>query len=195
MRYILGPRGPRGEDGAAGAQGPAGAAGAAGAAGDTGPGVAAGGSTDQYLKKASGTDYDTSWATLGAVSTYTPAITRGTTSPTLGTGNAKVGRYIQVGKLVTVWINIWLGGAGFAAGSGTIFLSLPVAAKTDAAWASGAHGTGYVYNGAATYAAVVALMDNSYGGDKVGVNTLTGLGSPTLASNGAVQLTMTYEAL
>lgn len=53
-----------------GVQGPPGAAGApgaTGATGATGPGVAAGGSTGQYLKKASGTDYDTTWDTVSGM--------------------------------------------------------------------------------------------------------------------------------
>lgn len=46
-----------------------GGAGTTGATGPTGPGVAAGGTTGQFLKKNSSTDYDTAWAdaaTLGA---------------------------------------------------------------------------------------------------------------------------------
>lgn len=44
--------------------GTAGVTGPTGATGATGPGVAAGGTTQQYLQKASDADYDTSWATL-----------------------------------------------------------------------------------------------------------------------------------
>lgn len=47
----------------AGTQGPQGPTGATGAAG---AGVASGGSTGQYLRKASGTDYDTEWANVTA---------------------------------------------------------------------------------------------------------------------------------
>jgi hypothetical protein len=41
------------------------ATGGAGPQGATGPGVAAGGTTGQYLRKDSATDYDTSWDTIG----------------------------------------------------------------------------------------------------------------------------------
>lgn len=72
-----GPQGPPGEDGAPGAQGPkgdtgpqgeqgppgpAGQDGAQGPQGPAGPGVAAGGTAGQILRKKSATDYDTEWA-------------------------------------------------------------------------------------------------------------------------------------
>ena len=53
-----------GADGAAGAAGADGADGAAGAAGANGQGVPTGGTTGQYLRKTSGTDYATAWDTL-----------------------------------------------------------------------------------------------------------------------------------
>ncbi len=58
-----GPAGPAGDPGPQGIAGVAGPAGAAGAAGDAGPGVAAGGTAGQVLKKTSSTDYATAWAT------------------------------------------------------------------------------------------------------------------------------------
>ena len=63
-----GPQGPPGDDGAPGAQGeqgppgPAGQDGAQGPQGPAGPGVAAGGTAGQILRKKSATDYDTEWA-------------------------------------------------------------------------------------------------------------------------------------
>ena len=84
---LQGPQGERGETGATGAQGPAGAKGDTGATGPQGPkgdtgatgatgpqgetgpagspgvGIPTGGTTGQVLSKASGTDYDTEWAT------------------------------------------------------------------------------------------------------------------------------------
>ena len=63
-----GPQGPKGDTGATGPQGPKGDTGAQGPQGIPGQdgapghGVAAGGTTGQVLKKASGTDYDTEWA-------------------------------------------------------------------------------------------------------------------------------------
>lgn len=62
-----GPQGPPGDPGPTGPVGPAGADGAdgaPGATGATGPGVATGGATGQFLRKASGTNFDTVWDTL-----------------------------------------------------------------------------------------------------------------------------------
>ena len=65
----VGPRGPQGADGAQGEKGEkgdTGATGATGPAGPAGPGVPSGGTTGQFLKKASATDYDGAWASIGA---------------------------------------------------------------------------------------------------------------------------------
>lgn len=64
----IGPQGIQGATGATGAtgpQGPTGETGATGATGPAGPGVAAGGTTGQYLRKKSNTDYDTEWVNGG----------------------------------------------------------------------------------------------------------------------------------
>lgn len=61
----IGPQGIQGIQGATGAQGPQGPTGATGATGPAGPGVAAGGTTGQYLRKKSNTDYDTEWVNGG----------------------------------------------------------------------------------------------------------------------------------
>lgn len=55
---LQGPEGPQGIQGPTGDQGPIGDTGA------TGPGVAAGGTTGQFLRKSSSTDYDTTWSTV-----------------------------------------------------------------------------------------------------------------------------------
>lgn len=63
---VQGEQGPKGDTGATGETGPAGPTGPTGAtgpAGADGVGVPAGGTTGQVLSKASGTDYDTEWAT------------------------------------------------------------------------------------------------------------------------------------
>jgi hypothetical protein len=65
-----GPKGAKGEQGAGGWNGPAGAAGAAGAPGATGatgpagPGVPTGGTSGQYLRKSTSTDYDDAWSAI-----------------------------------------------------------------------------------------------------------------------------------
>lgn len=56
-----GEQGPKGDTGVPGPTGPKGDK---GDKGDTGQGVASGGTTGQYLKKASSTDYDTEWASF-----------------------------------------------------------------------------------------------------------------------------------
>ena len=63
--------------------------------------------------------------------TYVPALTATTTSPTLGTGSAANGRYVRAGQLVHVQGRIAFGTAGTAAGSGNYQLSLPLAANFD----------------------------------------------------------------
>lgn len=55
-------KGPPGADGASGEAGPAGPAGETGQRGEPGVGVPTGGMAGQFLKKVSGTDYDTQWA-------------------------------------------------------------------------------------------------------------------------------------
>jgi hypothetical protein len=64
LASLVGPAGPPGADGADGDDG---ATGATGAQGDPGPGVATGGTTDQLLAKASGTNYDTKWINQSAI--------------------------------------------------------------------------------------------------------------------------------
>jgi lysophospholipase L1-like esterase len=82
-----GATGPAGSNGAAGATGATGATGAAstvpgptgptGATGSTGPGVAAGGTTGQFLRKNSGTNFDTAWADFATDLALTAAIAAG----------------------------------------------------------------------------------------------------------------------
>lgn len=85
--FEFGGRGPQGPAGAAGAQGPQGlpgadgAQGAQGIQGPVGPGLPTGGSPEQVARKASATDYDTTWE-------YPHKIGRGTNA--LGTGSGVV---------------------------------------------------------------------------------------------------------
>jgi len=64
-------------------RGDVGATGATGATGPAGPGVAAGGSTGQFLSKASGASYDTTWSTIVPGDRY---LTTSSTSLTIGNG-------------------------------------------------------------------------------------------------------------
>lgn len=60
---------------------------------------------------------------------YTPALTATTTSPTLGSGSVVAGRYYQdpITGMVDVNIRITFGTSGTNAGSGTYLVSLPIA--------------------------------------------------------------------
>ena len=75
-----------------GAVGSTGSTGATGATGAAGPGVAVGGTTGQFLSKASGTNYDTTWATIVpgdrylTTSTTSLTINNATKTLTVGTG-------------------------------------------------------------------------------------------------------------
>ena len=61
---LKGDTGPQGPQGLKGDQGPQGLQGETGPKGDPGAGIAAGGTSKQFLRKKSATDYDTEWATL-----------------------------------------------------------------------------------------------------------------------------------
>lgn len=65
-----------------------------------------------------------------SASTWTPAITGGTTNPTYGTGASRTGQYIQIGKMVFCRGNITMGTTSFNKGSGTYEFSLPVTPQT-----------------------------------------------------------------
>lgn len=67
--YPAGEKGATGPTGATGATGPTGATGAAGADGADGVGIPVGGTAGQALTKVDGTDYNTTWSTVGDVTT------------------------------------------------------------------------------------------------------------------------------
>jgi hypothetical protein len=59
---------------------------------------------------------------------YTPTLTAATTNPTLGSGSVQAGEYVQTGRTVHGFAQVSFGTSGTAAGSGTYYVSLPVAA-------------------------------------------------------------------
>jgi hypothetical protein len=61
---IVGAKGEQGDPGADGADGSDGADGETGPTGATGPGVAAGGTTGQFLTKIDGTNFNTTWVSM-----------------------------------------------------------------------------------------------------------------------------------
>lgn len=58
---------------------------------------------------------------------YVPALHGGGTNPTLGASPVQHGRYVQIGETVMGLAYIASGGAGFVNGTGTLFVTLPVA--------------------------------------------------------------------
>jgi len=62
---------------------------------------------------------------FGACSTYTPTLTATTTSPTLGSGAVRIGRYFRVQKQGWLTVQIWVASSGYAAGTGTYEIDLP----------------------------------------------------------------------
>lgn len=80
IQGVKGDTGDTGPAGATGPQGPQGIQGETGPAGSNGVGVPIGGTTGQVLQKASGTDYDTEWATPSGGGGSLPMIVLGKTS-------------------------------------------------------------------------------------------------------------------
>lgn len=65
-------------------------------------------------------------------STYTVNLTASGGNPTLGATGLTEGRYARLWpKMVVVWFRIYMGGAGFAAGTGTYRINLPFAMDPD----------------------------------------------------------------
>lgn len=68
-------------------------------------------------------------STLTAFGSWTPVLTASTTNPTMGTGAIASGRYTQNGKYVFCQFLIQFGTAGVNNGTGSYYVSLPVAAR------------------------------------------------------------------
>lgn len=96
--------------------------------GATGSGVPVGGTTGQFLRKTSATDFATSWGDLdyeGANASYTPTIAMGAGSLVIGNGNIQA-RYKKVGRRVKVWVTIAFGStSSISGGGGNIAVTLP----------------------------------------------------------------------
>lgn len=84
------------------AQGPAGPTGAAGA---TGPGVPVGGTTSQALLKASGTNYDTVWATLGTAAFQSAGAfdAAGAAAAVLPSQTGNAGKFLKTDGTAVSW--------------------------------------------------------------------------------------------
>ena len=85
-------------------------AGAQGSKGDPGQGVPSGGTTEQYLKKKSDTNYDTEWSTLPSIPSSASDV--GAVAVAQGVGHS--GEFLVVGSdgnVTTVTLAIWQGGS------------------------------------------------------------------------------------
>lgn len=127
---------------------------------------------------------------FGSPSTYTPALTATTTSPTLGTGNVKQGRYFQVDNQVWVAVQIWVASTGFVTGSGTYEISLPVAPVTTIR----PHFVGLIQLGGANPTSYTARVET--GGTKVRFwrgDATAALAGGTLTANTTIEFSGWYE--
>lgn len=117
-RGATGPQGPQGPQGATGPQGPQGTTGASGATGATGatgaqgvpgPGIAAGGTLNQQLVKASATDYDTKWQAVKR-NWYLVGDNSGDSSFTTSATTYATAKSPQLTVPTTGWYRIRIGG-------------------------------------------------------------------------------------
>jgi hypothetical protein len=138
-----------------------------------------------------------------STATYSPAWTGSTTNPTLGTSGFVEGKYVRLWpRMVTVYIRIFAGTAGFAGGSGTYNLSLPFAPDPQflTAFDSIAVGKAILLSAAATLNCnnMVVLLTNAgliycrFGGNTGVTTTWTPTGPVTLTNNDRVSMTFTY---
>lgn len=145
------------------------------------------------LKDSSGTVTGVGGGAM-AYASYTPTFGGSTTSPTLGAGGSKAGRYAQSGKFTTGSIFINAGTSGFSQGSGALKFGLPApAAMTDtyailgvAYWTTGG-GTGVKTGFLTRLTATEAQILGSDG-------AALGAGAATLTNNDVIMIQFNYEA-
>jgi hypothetical protein len=56
---------------------------------------------------------------------YVPVLTGSVSNPTLGVSSTQLGRYVQIGKTIIGWAEIYVGSSGYTNGSGNVQISLP----------------------------------------------------------------------
>lgn len=100
-----GATGPAGAQGGSGPQGPQGIQGPLGATGPAGPGVITGGTTGQFLAKASNTDYDTTWLSITGGLSYLGSWNANTNTPTLTSSAGVPSSYYVVSVAGTTNLN------------------------------------------------------------------------------------------
>lgn len=133
---------------------------------------------------------DGAWA--GSWTSYTPAWTSSGTAPVLGNGTA-VGRYMQVGKLAVVNIEVTFGSTS-TFGTGPWFFSLPLA---DASVGFSAHGSAFLQDAGVTFYEAVSRLEA--GGQKMSLwknNAFVSAGAPFVWGSGdIVQATLMYQVV
>jgi hypothetical protein len=135
----------------------------------------------------------------GAWNSYTPNVTA-SSSPTLGTGGTRDGRYITAGKTVHVMGSWQFGTTGYSAGSGTYNFSLPVNASTNVALRTG--GSAFVGNGASFWGGWISISTTSFQiyvptsttNPAAAVLTGAGPGGAAWAASSNIRWGFTYEA-
>lgn len=151
-----------------------------------------GGSVGDLLK------YDgTDWAPESyAWTSFTPALTASTTSPTLGTGSADSGKYVQLGKIVVCSLAITFGTSGVAAGSGTYRITLPVNASAGFVGLWAGQGLGYDSSAGTSHQIQAAVNNASYIElwDMSANSYVTASAPWTWAASDQIKLVITYEA-
>lgn len=75
----------------------------------------------------------------GSINNYTLNLTAASVNPTLGAGSVLEGKYVRLWpRMIIVFFRIYVGGAGFAAGTGTYRINTPVSTATTLTTANGA---------------------------------------------------------
>lgn len=146
------------------------------------------------------------YAGSGRFIDWTPVLTATVTNPTFGAGALFGGRYTRIGNWVFAIGDCRLGGAGFAKGSGTYTITLPVQRTTITTansdmimgnWrciqAGSVADIPQVITGGAGALTMTARYPSAY---PVGANdlTVTDLQPFTFAANARISFTIMYEA-
>lgn len=133
---------------------------------------------------------------------YTPVLTASTTNPTLGTGSVASGRYIRRGKEVSGHATIIFGTSGVAAGSGTYFISLPVAQRTADAGSPPLRrslGTAELFDSSASTPAAAMTITPASNPNVAAIRVFSGVNPVgdnvpwTWAASDRIQITFKYE--
>jgi hypothetical protein len=130
-------------------------------------------------------------ATESAWTPYTPVLSADSGSPNAGVGATMSGRYKQIGKTVHVKATMVIGATGWAAGTGGLYLSLPVTGQALAVSSGGWYGRDVSpaqnYNG-------MVRADTTKASFFTGNAQVTGSVPHTWAGGDRMEFSLTYEA-